>query len=76
MRTGTRMPKGLPEHREIIAIGIKSNDMPDTDSVGIAALIPVGDAQRSALALASTAEKVLIPAAWRQFIPDEGGYTA
>jgi hypothetical protein len=70
------MPKGLPEHREIVAIRIKPNDMPDTDSIGIAALMPVGDAQRAALALATSGEKTLIPATGCQLIPDEGGYAA
>ncbi len=76
MRPGTRMPKGLPEHREIVAIRAKPNDMLDTDPVGIAPLKPIRDAQRAALALAPTAQKALIPAAWCQLIPDEGGYAA
>jgi len=70
------MPKGLPEHREIVAIRAKPDDMPDTDSLGIAALKSVRDAQRAALALAPAAQKALIPAAWCQLIPDEGGYAA
>ena len=70
------MPKGLPEHREIVAIRAKPNDMFDTDPLGIAALKPVRDAQRAALALAPAAQKALIPAAWCQLIPDEGGYAA
>jgi len=68
------MPKGFPEHREIVAVRAKPNDMFDTDSVGIAALKPVRDAQRATLALAHTAQKALIPAAWCQLIPDEGRY--
>jgi hypothetical protein len=75
-RPGTRMPKGLPEHREIVAIRSKPNDMLDADPLGIAALKPIRDAQRVALALAPTAQKALIPAAWCQLIPDEGGYAA
>jgi hypothetical protein len=39
------MPKRFPEHRDIVAIRAKPNDMLDTDSLGIAALKPVGDAQ-------------------------------
>ncbi|MBA3513885.1 MAG: hypothetical protein H0T77_05880 [Pyrinomonadaceae bacterium] len=70
------MPKGLPEHREIIGIRAKPNDMLDADPLGIAALKPVRDAQRAALAFAPTLQKALIPAAWRQLIPDEGGYAA
>ena len=72
MRPGTRMPKGLPEHREIVAIRAKPNDMLDTDPLGIAALKPVREAQRAALALASTTQQALIPAAWCQLVPDEG----
>jgi len=75
-RPGTRMPKSLPEHRKIIAIRAKANDVLDTDSLGIAALKPVCNAQRAALALAAAAQKALIPAAGRQLIPDEGGYAA
>jgi hypothetical protein len=70
------MPKGLPEHREIVAIRAEANNMLDTDPLGIAAPKPVRDAQRAALALALTAQKALIPAAWCQLIPDEGGYAA
>ena len=76
MRTGTRMPKGLPEHREIIAIRAKPNDMLDTDPIGIAASKPVRDAQRAAIALAPSTQKALIPSARCQLIPDEGGYAA
>jgi hypothetical protein len=49
------MQKGLPEHREIVALRGEPNDVPDTDPLGIAALEPVRDAQRTALALALTA---------------------
>ncbi len=76
MRPGTRMPKGFPEHREVVVIRAKPNDMLDTDPLGIAAPKTVRDAQRAALALAPTAQKALIPAAWCQLIPDEGGYAA
>jgi hypothetical protein len=72
----TRMPKGLPEHREIVAIWAEPNNMLDTDPLGIAAPKPVRDAQRVPLALAPAAQKALIPAAWCQLIPDEGGYAA
>jgi hypothetical protein len=68
------MPKGFPKHREIVAIRSKPKDMIDTDSLGIAALKPVRDAQRAALAPAPTVEEALIPAAWRQLIPDKGCY--
>jgi hypothetical protein len=74
MLSGIRMPESVPEHREIVAIRAKPNDMSDTDPVGITALKPVGDAQRATLALAE--QKALIPAAWRQLIPDESGYAA
>ncbi len=70
------MPKGFPEHREIVAIRAKPNDMLDTDPLGIAAAKPVRNAQRAARALAPRAQKALIPAAWRQLIPDEGGDAA
>ena len=70
------MSKRLPEHREIVALRAKPNDMLDTDSLGIAALKPVRDVQSAARAFAPTAQKALIPAAWRQFIPDKGGYAA
>ena len=70
------MPKGLPEHRKVFAIGAYSNDVLDTDPLGIAALKPVSDTQRAALALAPAAQEALIPAAWRQLIPDEGSDAA
>ena len=70
------MPKGLPEHREMVAVRAKANDVLDADSLGIAALKPVRDAQRAALALALTAQKVLIPATRSQLIPDKGCYAA
>ena len=69
------MPKGLPKHREIVSFRTKPNDMLDTDSLGIAALKPVSDAERATPALlASAAEKALIPIAWGQLIPDKRGY--
>ena len=68
------MPKGLPEHREVVPIRAKPDDMLDTDSLRIATFKPVGNAERSALTLAPTEQKALIPAAWRQLIPDESGY--
>lgn len=70
------MPKGVPEHWEIVALGHKSKDVPDADPIGIAALKPVGNAQRAALTLASTVQEALIPPAWRQLIPDEGSDAA
>ena len=71
------MPKGFPEHREMIAVRIKPNNVPDTDSVRIATLKPVGDAERAPPArLAPAKEKALIPPAWRQLIPDKRGYAA
>jgi hypothetical protein len=48
--------------------------MLDADPIRVPAPKPVGDAQRAALALAPTAEEALIPAAWRQLIPDKGCY--
>lgn len=69
---GTRMPKGFPKHRQIISLGAEPNNMPDTDSIRIAPLQPVGDAQRAAPALLAPAnEKALIPSARRQLIPDK-----
>ncbi len=70
------MPKGLPEHREIVAIRAQPNNVPDTDPLGIAALKPVRDVEGAAPALAPAAQKALIPAAWCQLIPDEGGDAA
>jgi hypothetical protein len=66
------MPKGLPKHREIIAIRAKPHDMRDTHPLGVAALEPVRDAQRAELAPASTTQQALIPTAWCQLVPDEG----
>ena len=66
------MSKGLPEHREVVAIRAQPNQMLNADPFRIAALKPVCDAQRVTLALASTAQETLIPAAWCQLIPDEG----
>ena len=76
MRPGSRMPKGLPDHPEIVAIRAKPDDMLDADPLGIAALKPICDEQRAALALAPAEQKALIPAAGCQFIPDEGRYAA
>ena len=70
------MSKDLPKHREIVSFRTKPNDMLDTDSLGIAALKPVSDAERVALAFAPATQKALIPAAWGQLIPDKGGYAA
>jgi hypothetical protein len=70
------MPKGIPEHREIVAVRAEPNNVLDTYPLGIGAPKPVRDAQRAALALAPTAQKALIPAAGCQFIPYEGGYAA
>jgi hypothetical protein len=74
---GTRMPEGLPKHREIIPFRTQSHDNPDTDSLGIATLKPVSDAERVAPAfIASASEKALIPVAWCQLIPDKRGQAA
>ena len=70
------MPEGLPEHRKIIAIRVEPHDMLDADPVGVAALRSVGDAKRATLALAPAEQEALIPAAWRQLIPDESAYAA
>ena len=71
------MPKGLPKHRQIISIGAEPNNMPDTDSIRIGTLKPVGDAQRATPALLAPAkEKALIPSARRQLIPDKRGDAA
>jgi hypothetical protein len=68
------MPKGLPKHREIVSFPTKPDDMPDTDSLGIAAFKPVSDAERIPPAFAPAAQKALVPVAWRQLIPDKRGY--
>ena len=73
---GIRMPKGFPEHWKIIALRLEPDDMFYTDSFGIAPLKTVGDAQRVAFAFAPPNEKALIPSAWRQLIPNEGGDAA
>lgn len=73
---GTRIPKGFPEHREIIALRAKPDDMFHIDSLGIAALKTVGDAKRLAFAFAPPKQKALIPSAWRQLIPNEGSNAA
>jgi hypothetical protein len=70
------MPKGLPKHGEIVSFRTKPNDMIDTNSLGIAALKPVSDAERVAPAFAPAAQKALVPVAWRQLIPDKRGYAA
>ena len=70
------MPKGLPKHREIISVRTKPNDMLNTDSLGIAALKPVSEAERVTPAFAPAAQKALIPVARRQLIPDKRGYAA
>jgi hypothetical protein len=70
------MAKGIPKHREIIALWAKTNDMLNTDPLGIAALKSVGDAERVALAFAPAAKEALIPAARCQLIPDESGDAA
>lgn len=59
------MPKGFPEHRKIFAIGANPNDVLDTNPLWIAAFKAVRDAQQAALALASAAQKTLVPTAWR-----------
>jgi len=76
MRLRTGVPESVPEHREIVAIRGKPNDVSDADPFRISALKSVCDAQGAAFALAPAAQKALIPAAWRQLVPDEGGYAA
>jgi hypothetical protein len=66
------VPKGFPDHRKIVTIWHKANNPPDTDPLKIAPPKAIRDPQRMALALASAAQKALIPAAWQQLIPDEG----
>lgn len=73
-RTG--MPESVPEHREIVAIRRKPHNVFDTDPLRVSASKPVRDAQRSAFACAPAAQKALIPAAWRQLVPNEGGDAA
>ncbi len=70
------MPKGVPEHWEIILIRAEPNDMLDADPISVAALKSVGNAQRAALTLASTVQEALIPSARCQLIPDEGSDAA
>ena len=65
------MPKGLPEHWEIVTFRLEPNDSLDTDPLGIAPPKAVGDAQRMALALTPATQKALIPAAGQQLVPDE-----
>ena len=71
------MPKSLPQHRQIISFGPEPNNMPDTDSIGIATFKPVRDAERAASALLAPAnQKALIPPTRRQLIPDKRRYAA
>ena len=70
------MPKGFPEHREVITIRAEPDDVLDADPLGIAPLKSVRNPKRAAVALALAAQKTLIPAAGCQLIPDEGCYTA
>lgn len=70
------MPKGLPEHWKIVTLRPKPNYSRHTDPLWIAPPKAVSDAQRMALALAPATQKTLIPAAWQQLIPDEGGDAA
>jgi hypothetical protein len=70
------MPERVPEHREIITLGAKPNDMPDTDPVGITALKSVRNPQRIAPAGTPSKKKALIPAAGPQLIPNESGNAA
>jgi hypothetical protein len=70
------VPEGVPEHRQIVAIRGKANKVFDTDPFRISASKAVRDPQRAAFAFAPAAEKALIPAAWRQLVPDEGGDAA
>ncbi len=75
-RSGARMPKGFPEHWQIVAIRANPYDVLHTDPLGIAALQPICDAKRVAFALAPPAQEALIPPAWCQLIPDERGNAA
>ena len=71
------MPKSFPKHRQIISIGAESNNMPDTNSIRIAPLKPVGNAERATPALLALAnQEALIPPGWRQLIPDKRGNAA
>jgi hypothetical protein len=57
------MPKGLPEHRKILAFRPKPNDPLNADPLGIAPPKAIRDAQRMALALTPAKQETLIPAA-------------
>lgn len=70
------MPESLPQHGEIVAIWGKPDNVFDTDPLGIAASKPVRDVQRAVPAFAPATQKALIPAAWRQLVPNEGGNAA
>jgi hypothetical protein len=66
------MPKRLPDHWHVVSLQTQANDEFDTNPLGIAALKPVRDVHGAASArLACSAQKLLIPTAWRQFIVDE-----
>ena len=67
------MAKRLPDHGEIVILQTQADDMFDTDPLWIAALQSVGDVERTALALARTAQEALIRTAGSQLIPDERG---
>jgi len=66
------MPKSFPEHRKIFTIWTEPNDMFNADPLGISALKPVGNAQRTTPAFAFAAQEALIPTAWCQLIPNKG----
>ena len=71
---GSRMPKRLPQHGQVLILEAQANHIFDADPLGIAALQPVGDIHRTALArFARAAQQPLIPSARCQFIPDERG---
>ena len=70
------MPKSFPKHCEIIALGRKSDDMFDTDALGIAASKAICDTQGIATTYTLSLKQTLIPTAWCELIPNESCYAA
>ena len=52
---GTRMPKSLPQHGQVIFLGAKANNVSDAYSLRISAFGTVSDVERVVLALTPTA---------------------
>ncbi len=76
LRPWTQVPKGLPEHWEIVIFGAKPDYMPDANSLRISAFGTIGNEKRAALTLAFASQEALVPATRCQLIPDESSNAA